>query len=337
MHGGIFILYIMRKINSELTYYVNPSTINKLIDKINEVNEDSQISWNSLGGSTWAGQQFIDFLNNKTNKLTANVTGIVASMGAVSLPFFDKVIGAKEADVMIHSVSGGPNAKQTNQFLYKALAKKINEPVFKQITGYELKDVMMAEGEDRIDVWFTGDKAKKMGLFDKVYSLLDQPKNNLFESLDETELGYELPKSVKIRLGLIKQNKISTNNKNDMEIKDVTASALQVGNPEVYNSISEKAAKAERERVSEILKYAEFDFKKANELINSGEKLAIADVEYFMEKKYNKSKVDELEDNNTEDFVPAKKTVSEEETEKEAALSEIRDFSGVNELIEKNK
>lgn len=326
----------MRKINSDLPYYIDSFTVNSLIDKINEVGEDSQLSWNSLGGSTWAGQQFIDFLNNKENKLTANVTGIVASMGAVSLPFFDEVIGAKESDIMIHSVSGGPNAKQTNQFLYKALAKKINEPVFKQITGYELKDVMMAEGEDRIDVWFTGDKARKMGLFDKVYSLLDQPKNNLFESLDETELGYELPEHVKVKLGLVKENKqektnqISTNNKNDMEIKDVTASLLQTGNPEVYNSISEKAAKAERERVSEILKYAEFDFKKANELINSGEKLAIADVEYFMEKKFNKSKVDELEDNNTKDFVPAKKTASEEEKEKEAALEELRERTGIN-------
>lgn len=325
----------MRKINTDLPYFIGSYSINSLIDKIQSEPEDSEISWNSLGGSVWSGQQFIDFLNNKENKLDANVTGIAASMGASILPFFDKVRGAKQADVMLHSVSGGANVKESNLFLYQALAKKIDEEKFQKITGHKLKEVMTTEGDKRFDVWFTGKEAGKMGLFDEVYDLLDSPKNNTFESLNEQDLGYELPEHVKIKLGLIKKENKIEQNKNDMEIKDVTASALEAGNPEVYNSILEKAQKTERERVSEILKYAEYDFKKANELIESGQKLAIADVEYFMEKKYNKAKVDELEDGSEDDFVPAKKTVSKEEDEKEQALNELRDKTGVNELINK--
>lgn len=339
----------MKKINTDLPYFIGAYSINSLIDRISEVKEDAQISWNSLGGSVWSGQQFIDFLNNKENKLDANVTGIAASMGASILPFFDKVKGAKQADIMIHSVSGGANVKQSNKFLYKALSKKINEVVFKNITGHNLKDVMMAEGDKRFDVWFTGADAAKMGLFDSVYDLLDQ-KANSFENIPVNDLGYELPEHVKVKLGLNKpkevelnkeekDNKISTNNKekNDMEIKDVTASALKAGNPEVYNSISEKAQKAERERVSEILKYAEFDFEKANELIKSGERLAIADVEHFMEKKFNKVKVEELEEGSEEDLIPSKKTASKEENEKKEALAEVEDIVGITDVIEKNK
>lgn len=353
----------MRKINTDLPYFIGSYSINSLIDKIQSEPEDCEISWNSLGGSVWSGQQFIDFLNNKENKLDANVTGIAASMGASILPFFDKVRGAKQADVMLHSISGGANVKQSNLFLYQALAKKIDEEKFQKITGHKLIDVMTAEGDKRFDVWFTGKDAGKMGLFDEVYDLLDSPKNNQLRSLTEHDLGYELPEHVKIKLGLVddknaqiskleekirkdkaklaeyEKNKIEQNT-NDMEIKDVTASALENGNPEVYNAIKNNAAsdatKAELDRVKKILPYLKYDFEKGNEIIESGKDLTIEDVECFMEKKYNKAKIDELEKGSGEAFVPAKKTIPKEEDEKfNAEIEAMRNESGVNEYLKK--
>jgi ATP-dependent protease ClpP protease subunit len=311
------------KINTELPYYIDDVSITALIDKIEEDSEhqDSELSWNSLGGSVYAGQKFADFLNSLDIKIEANVTGIAASMGAALLPFFNRVKGAEQSDIMLHSASGGgASIKHTNQFLYEALAKKINETIFETITGKKLKDVMLAEGENRIDVWFTGKDAKKMGLFDEVYSLLDQKAASL--TFTNTKLGYNLPENIKIKYNQIKNP--------NMETKDLTAAKLQAENLELYNSIVAVGKASEQKRVSSIMKYAAFDVKKAEELIKSGEEIKLDDVEYFIEKKFSASKIAELEEGSPKNIDPAKVTGSKEEDEKEAALKELREQIGTD-------
>jgi len=326
----------MKKINTDLPYYIGSYSINSLIKEIELVGEDAEISWNSMGGSVWSGQQFVDFLNNKENQLTANVTGIAASMGAVLLPFFDKVKGAAQSDVMLHAGSGGGDAKMkhTNEFLYNALAKKIDEEKFEKRTGHNLKTVMLAEGENIVNVWFTGKDAKYFGLYDEVYDLLDGKSNTL---LPTNEIGYQIPQHIAEKYGLKKQDNVKT--KNDMDIKDITASQLLTGNPEVYNSILAFGTTSEKDRVAEIMNYGKYDLEKANELIKSGEKLNIKDVEHFMEKKFNTKKVDNLEAGSEVDVVPAKTTVDKEVNAKEdafnAEIQAMREESGVNEILKK--
>lgn len=312
-----------KKIYTDLPYFIDSSSITQLIARIEENEEDAEISWNSFGGSVYAGQQFADFLNNEDMKLEANVTGIAASMGAALLPFFNRVKGSEQSDIMLHSAGGGGGAsmKHTNQFLYEALAKKINEEAFEKITGHKLKTVMLAEGENKIDVWFTGKDAKKMGLFDEVYNLIDPKSNNL--SLPIDNLGYDLPETVKNKYAKI--NKIIT-----MEVKDLTASKLQAENPELYNSIIAATKTAEQKRVADIMKYAKFDFEKATEMIKSGAELQIADVEHFVEKKFNLEKVESLENGSAVDLKPAKVTASQEVVEKEEALKEFRESVGLD-------
>jgi ATP-dependent protease ClpP protease subunit len=311
------------KINTELPYYIDDLSITSLIDKIEEESEhqDSELSWNSLGGSVYAGQKFADFLNTLDVKIEANVSGIAASMGAALLPFFNRVKGAAESDIMLHSASGGgASIKHTNQFLYEALAKKINETTFETITGKKLKDVMLAEGDARVDVWFTGKDAKKMGLFDEVYSLLDQKAASL--QLKTGKLDYQLPENIKIKYNQIKNP--------NMEIKDLTAAKLQAENLELYNSLVAIGKANEQKRVSSIMKYASFDIKKAEELIKSGEEIKLDDVEHFMEKKFSADKVANLESGSPKDIDPAKVTVSKEVDEKEAALKEFRTQVGTD-------
>ncbi|MDX5586091.1 MAG: ATP-dependent Clp protease proteolytic subunit [Aureibaculum sp.] len=327
----------MKKINTDLSDYIGSYAITALIDQVDSVKEDAEITWNSFGGSTYAGNKFIDFLNNKEYVLNANVTGLAASMGAVILPFFDNVRGAKQADVMIHAASGGVKStlKHTNEFLYEALSKKIDEAKFKEITGKELKSVMLGEDEDRVDVWLTGAQAGEIGLFDETYSLLDKAAK-LDVKVNIKELDYSLPEKIAIKYGF-KQNKLEINS-NDMEVKDITIDMLKANNVNVYNSIFEEGKKANQERVATISKYAKYDSEKANEIIESGRDLSIKDVEHFMEKKFNNKKVDELEIGSEGDLKAAKTTKVEiektaEQKEKEAALNEIDDFSGVNEQI----
>ena len=302
----------MRKINTNLPYFIDVYSMNALINEIEESDDDREISWNSLGGSVYAGQQFADFLNNKEGSLTANVSGIAASMGASLLPFFDKVKGAAQSDIMLHSASGGPGAKMkhTNEFLYEALKKKVDEEKFEKITGYKLRTVMLAEGDERVNVWFTGKDAKQMGLFDEVYDLLNS-KNNI--ELPSNDIGYEIPKGIKEKYGYIKKENMS-----------LDLSKLQSEHKELYDSIVNSVKKAELDRIKKILPYARYDFEKAEELINSGEELSVEHVEYFMEKKYNAQKVQNLEDGSEEDFTPSKETKNKtEKSEKEQALEEL--------------
>lgn len=308
----------MRKINTNLPYFIDVYSMNALINEIEESDDDREISWNSLGGSVYAGQQFADFLNNKEGSLIANVSGIAASMGASLLPFFDKVKGAAQSDIMLHSASGGPGAKMkhTNEFLYEALKKKVDEEKFEKITGYKLKTVMLAEGDERVNVWFTGKDAKQMGLYDEVYDLLN-PKNNI--ELPSNDIGYEIPKEIKEKYGYIKKENMS-----------LDLSKLQSEHKELYDSIVNSVKKAELERVKAIFKYAKFDFEKAEKLINSGEELSVEHVEHFMEKKYNAQKIQTLEDGSEKDFTPSKETKNKtEKSEKEQALEEINSELGL--------
>lgn len=325
----------MRKINTEHPAYIGFDTISELIGEIEKYGEDAEIAWNSGGGSTYAGQQFADYLNKTTLKLNANVSGVAASMGAVLLPFFSKTIGANQADLMIHSCSGGAKStiKHTNEFLYNALSKKIDEVKFKEITGKDLKEVMMAEDENRVDVWFTGKDAAYMGLFDESYDLLDKAAS-LNPKIDLS--NYALPENIKTKY--LKTNLITNNS---MEIKDVTASMLLTGNKEAYDSIFEAGKKAEQTRVTEIMKYAQYDMNKANEIVKSGANLSIEHVEHFMEKKFDKTKLNELETGSQSDLNPGKPIVTTKEAktaeqkEKEAAFDELNAELGLTDILKK--
>ena len=327
----------MRKINTDLPEWIFNSTISSLINLIDEEKVDTEINWTSFGGSTTAGQNFIDYLNTREPKTNANVTGMAASMGAFALPFFDSVRGSKQSDVMIHRVSGGASSthKHTNQFFYDAMAKKIDLAKFKDITGVDLKMVMLDESNEGMDIWLTGKEAGEIGLFNETYDLLDKAASL---PIDLKELNYKLPDHIKEKYGLKNETQIIK----DMEIKDVTVDKLASGNVDVYNSVLGKGKKAETERVNKVLKYAQYDMKKAQEIINNGEELSIEDVEYFMEKKHNKVAVAELEGSNDSDFEAAKTTkdksgkeATKEEKEKEAGFGRLQEMTGSNIETEK--
>ena len=134
----------MRKINTSLPLFIDYDSVSFLMQEIDKSNEDILVTWNGFGGSTGASQVLAGYLSERKSKSTADVAGMAASANAFLLPFFDYVKGANQADIMIHSVSGGIESthEHTNNFLYKALLKKVDEIKFKEITGYDLKEVM---------------------------------------------------------------------------------------------------------------------------------------------------------------------------------------------------
>lgn len=341
----------MKKLNTSLLTYIDHYSVTALIDKINEANEDVEISGNSFGGSIYAGQGFIDFLNSSKNKVNANVTGIAASMGCTLLSSFNYVKGAYQSDVMFHSMAGSPNlVDHTNEFLYKSLAKKINEVKFKKITGHELKTVMMAKGDERFNVWITGKDAEEIGLYDEGYDLLEK-QNNLDELPKLNDLGYEIPKEIKEKYAkkakdiiiTTKNNNDNNDNNDTMDIQKLTKEALKEGNPTLFLEI----ATDERNRISKIAKFLVVDEKKAQSIIDSGKDLTVEDVVEFMEKKVALGKVADIEglSDGDDDFVPTRNVKTQktekltdkqkEAKEKTAALDEILDDSGISSDVDR--
>lgn len=332
----------MKKVNTDLPEFIFNSSITALIDELNDIKEDIEITWDSFGGSTAAGQKWIDYLNDRKEKTDARVAGIVASMGATALPFFSNVKGAIQSDVMLHRVAGGEASthQHTNEFFFKALSKKINKDRFKEVSGYSLKEVFLPKDPtaDRINVWLTGKEAGYIGLYDETFDLLDKAAT-IKPKINVDDLDYDLPEQIAIKYGF------KTQIKNDMEIKDVTAHALKTGNVEVYNSIVDDAKKAEQRRVSAIMKYAQHDMDKANEMIKSGAELTPEDVEHFLERKYNKETVENIEQNSEGKMTPVRKPMTpgektDEENEKEEkkeALDELTDIVGLGKYNKEEK
>lgn len=332
----------MRKLNTDLPEFIFNSTITALIDEVSAFKEDVELTWDSFGGSTSAGQKWIDFLNDRENKTDARVAGIVASMGATALPFFSNVKGSIQSDVMLHRVAGGEVSthQHTNEFFYKALSKKIDQDRFKEVTGYTLKEVFLPKdlSANRIEVWLTGKQAGYIGLYDETYDLLDKAAT-IKHKVNVDELDYDLPEHIQLKYGF-------KTKKNDMEIKDVTISGLKTGNVDVYNSIVDNAKKAEQNRVSAILKYAEHDMEKAREMIKSGAELTPEDVEHFLEKKYNKETVENLENNSEGKLNAARKPIvpegqktdeEKEKEEKKEALNEVGELVGLGKYLKEDK
>jgi ATP-dependent Clp protease protease subunit len=270
------------KLNTDLPYIISNFYINQLVNEIEAI-EDNEIemSWLSYGGSVWAGWQLADYLKQSDKKITARVTGIAASMGGVLLPYFDKVVGAKQADIMIHSTSASPQslAKKSNEELYNVLSKKIKEDVFKEVTGKELKDVLFAEGDDRVDVWLSGEEAYKMGLFDELIDLTpDETAKNkaLLKEMDlAASLNYKLPKKITNKIGVHAENINNQNSQMDLQ-------KLKAEHPDLYNEVLQLGVKAEQERVNTWMVFNDIDPEKVKAGISSGNAMSEPEKLTFM-------------------------------------------------------
>lgn len=326
----------MEKLYTDLPEYISSVYMNMLIDKINDIDKDVEVGWMSYGGNFWAGQTFIDYLNNSENKINGNGTGIIASMGATIIPFFNHFKVANQADLMIHSVGGNDkNVDVSNNFLYEAFKKKVDEVKFKEVTGHELKTVLTAKGNERFEVWFTGKDAAYFGLADESYDLLE--KNNSISEIKKNDLGYKIPESIIEKYN--PKTKVKTNHNinitnTNMDIKDISVDQLKKENRAVYDAIFGAGKTNEQKRISTAAKYASHNPEKFNEIVKSGEEITLEQVAELTAEKNNLKKVDDLERGSTDDFTPAKTTKNKAESEKENALDEVRDILDISKFKE---
>lgn len=327
----------MKTFNTDLPTIIGSYSMNRLINEI-ELLEDNELlmPWYSFGGDVWAGFGFADFLNGSEKKITAKVTGVAASMGAALLPYFDKVIGAKQADIMLHSVSSSVNSlvKKKNEDLYKVLSSKIDENKFKELKGISLKDVIFAEGEERKDVWITGEEAHKIGLFDELIDLSpsDKYKNEAFISQYKmsANLEYELPDKIK--------NKIESNLSNQKK-KIMNIDELKASHPELYAQVFNKGksdgltegVKSEKNRVDTWMVFNDVNPEKVKNGIESGEIMSEAEKLTFLRESQTKAMQNGLEAESAQDLIPDKETakVKTEAQKEDASFDTALENAGI--------
>lgn len=321
----------MKTYNSDLPTFIGRYTVSKLINELDLISEDVEMPWYSYGGDVWAGMGFADYLQTSNKKILARVTGVAASMGSALLPYFSKVVGAKQADIMLHSVSSDNEkiAKEKNKQLYDILKTKINEPKFKEITGHELKTIMFLEKKDRIDVWITGQDAYDIGLFDELIDLTPEEKMKNEAILQEIKLVASLDYKLPERL-LNKNEHSQTPKKEKMKIDELKAS-----HPELYAEVLEQGKKdgltAEQNRVNAWMVFNDVDPEAIKKGIESGVEMTKAQELTFMRKSQTLEMQRGLEGASPKDLTPdpktgkvVVKTAAELENEKlDKALDEV--------------
>ncbi len=301
----------MKKLHTTNPGFIGEFSMNNLITEIENISDNEiEVSWNSFGGSLWAGWLFADFMQGTSKKIDAKVTGIAASMGGVLLAYFNKVIGTKQADVMIHSVRTNINSirNKSNEELYNVLKSKIDEVKFKEVTGEELKTIMFLTGEDRKDVWLTGQQAFDVGLFDELIDLTPEEKTNSNVLADfklVASLDYELPEHLKVKKKLVN----SFNNNQNSSKMDVTE--LKAKHPQVYAMVfdSGKTAgiNAEQDRVNAYLVFNDLNPEQVKAGIESGKTMSKAEELTFLRASQNAALQSSLENESAEDIAADKK------------------------------
>jgi ATP-dependent protease ClpP protease subunit len=328
----------MEIFNTDLPTFIGRFSMSKLINELSAI-EDNEIlmPWYSYGGDVWSGFDFADFLKDGGKEITAKVTGVAASMGAALLPYFKKVIGAKQSNIMIHSVSSDVEflRKNKNEELYQVLSSKINEEKFEKIKSVKLKDIMFSEGGNRRDVWLSGQEAFDVELFDELIDLSPEEtlKNELMlnEFRLTANLSYELPKSLQNKTEII----------NETKTKCMKIDELKTSHPKLYAEVFaegessglKSGVEAEKERVNAWMVFNDVDPEKVKAGIESGKGMTKAEELSFL-RNSQKLEMQKSLENSSAGSISADKNTGKPKTEAEkedAKLDNALDELGIKE------
>jgi ATP-dependent protease ClpP protease subunit len=153
-------------------FILEPITETLAADVVKQVKgskaEEIDVHIMSLGGSMLAGNAIVDTLKNSPAKVTTNVIGVAASMGAVISQAGDERYIAPDASFNIHhgamGATGGRGTKHDHQDAIETL-EKMDGQMIKSFskTGLSEDDLNVIMRSDKL---FTADEAITLGFFD---------------------------------------------------------------------------------------------------------------------------------------------------------------------------
>jgi ATP-dependent protease ClpP protease subunit len=236
---------------------------------------------NCPGGSPEDAYGMIAKWQEHSGPKSIKVDGGAKSMGAYFLCYADK--GSREcldvSSFLIHRAaypSWIENDKEAftedrkkslntiNSQLRAGLEQAIDVPTFQQMTGYTMDDIYSLD--NRIDVSLTAEQALKIGLVDKINSIIPQKRSMVMQAIEAGDIAIAaIYNDAPAPTAQIPTGKPQSTN--------MTQEQLRAQHPDVYAAIVDEGAKAERIRVNTWLKHVDVDAKVVADGIKSGASL----------------------------------------------------------------
>ena len=284
----------------------------------NREGQDVNIRMTTRGGYTPAGVAMISGMDRFTGNIKMSVDGDVSSMGAFMLLYADEVEMSDMAEIMFHKAaypswytptdSEKENLKRENNRYKKKMEQRLGE------AAKELIDEIFKE-DVRNDVYLTANKAKKIGLVNKVIKLTPSQKA-AYQSqyLTVTKAAYDEYREEKETSNTSdkqKTNKMEiTQEELDRKIAEAHAKGYQEGHAD--------GKKAETERQSAWDAFADVDPEAVKKGKASGEEMPRSEELRLLRMASAKDAQKELEEDGAEgaELGEGKEALTDEEQKK---------------------
>lgn len=247
---------------------------------------DIVIRVNTPGGSVFSGWGIIAKMLEREGKTTIKVDGTAMSMGAVLLPFADRVEALDVTMIMLHRADMYISSPEDQAFLDKVnkslrakLEAKINVEKLKEITGSSMDDIF--NSEKRIDIFLTAKQAKQIGLVDKINSVDPKELSALHNKMFSVAATHTPIKETTIK------NTTMTLEKLKAEYPAIFAEAVALG------------VAQEKDRVEACLTFIEIDAVGVKAAIESGKPLSQKQMADFSLKAVSAATLKKIETEST--------------------------------------
>lgn len=293
--------------------------------------EPLSVRVNTPGGSPEYGWGIITKFKEYTGPKIVKVDGKAFSMGMFLCCYADKdkVEAVDTAEFIMHRAAYPDwierdteyfndamraNLERVNKSLRTAFENRVDVVLFEQLTGKKLKDIFSMDG--RLDVSFSAQIAKRIGLISKIISITPaksaEINNFMLLSVSKT---YDIAALTAPKVEETQNNQNS--NKNKMTLEE-----LKAQHPEAYAAAVAEGKKAEKDRVESIMVFNHLDSEACKKAIESGESLSAKQMAEFSLKAMSPEALAKL---STEAPAGAA-TAAAESKEKTAEEKKLEDF-----------
>lgn len=262
---------------------------------------------NTGGGEPEYGWGMCSKINEIVNK-KALVDGKAYSMGLFACCYIDEVSCHDVSQFMVHRAGYSEwfekseyfteplqeNLANINKNLEKAFRNKIDVEAFENLKqvkekGITVKDIFSMDG--RIDVFFSAQDAKKIGLVKNIIKLTPEKKAEISafeESVNASREGKKVNKYEVVTVDEPKEDEPKNTN--------MTADEIKAKYPAAHAEILNSGVAAERDRVESIMVFADVDMAECKKAIESGKPLTAKQMAELSRKSMNAEVLTKVKD-----------------------------------------
>lgn len=301
--------------------------------------ENVVVRVNTNGGDPQMAFGMAARLKEFSGEKVVKIDGKAYSSGLFFALYADKVEALDVSEFLIHRAAYGDwfegsefftaelksNLERINKSLEAAFRNKVDVKAFEDMKGVKVKDIFSMD--QRLDVFFTAQEAKSIGLVDKIVKITPQKKSKVNALMMSAAAKYTGIEDVQWKPAKETEasNKPHTEKVNSKTNNKMTIEQLKAEHPELFAKVFGDGVKAERDRVGAWLKFNDTDAKAVVEGIESGENLSQTAMADFTVKMVSAQTLAKIKAENPEKVET--ETVETVETEVEKSINAFK--SGV--------